>query len=420
MDSFMVKRMVIYLMGSFIQGLLLALPVLGYIIWSTEDISWLQVIIVLLLCGVGMILVGLFNFIKWAKPFKAIENHIHVLASGDLTAEPDREALGPLVRVAGPLDEMRDNWRGMINQINRANESLRQSVGHLVEHAAETENIAQHVTVSVQTTSNDVLTQMKATEESARAMEEMTIGIQRIASSSSLVSERSVYSTEQTNKGFEQLKQTVTQMDSITRTVENLASSITSLSQQSNEIGQIIEVITQITNQTNLLSLNASIEAARAGEHGKGFAVVASEVGNLARQSAESATKIADLVKRIQADTQQVLAAMNIGTKEVAVGTDMVEATGQIFRDILRTIQEVSAEVEEMSAASEQLAASSQQVSSSMDDVAHIARRTQQGSSGIAASIEQELSSIHIITASANQVNELADQLNSLVKKFKI
>ena len=58
------------------------------------------------------------------------------------------------------------------------------------------------------------------------------------------------------------------------------------------KINQFTQAILEISSQTNLLALNASIEAARAGEAGKGFAVVASEIGNLAKDSSETASRI--------------------------------------------------------------------------------------------------------------------------------
>ena len=58
------------------------------------------------------------------------------------------------------------------------------------------------------------------------------------------------------------------------------------------EINSLVADIMGVAEETNLLSLNASIEAARAGEAGKGFAVVASEIGNLAKDSSETASRI--------------------------------------------------------------------------------------------------------------------------------
>ena len=78
------------------------------------------------------------------------------------------------------------------------------------------------------------------------------------------------------------------------------------LEQSTGRIDKIVDAIVNVTIQTNLLAVNGSIEAARAGEYGRGFAVVAADVRSLAKDSAENADKIKDLVRRIQ---QQVAKA---------------------------------------------------------------------------------------------------------------
>jgi hypothetical protein len=53
--------------------------------------------------------------------------------------------------------------------------------------------------------------------------------------------------------------------------------------------------------------LNAAIEAACVGEEGRGFVVVANEVKKLAKQSANAALSISELVKSTQNDSMQVM-----------------------------------------------------------------------------------------------------------------
>jgi methyl-accepting chemotaxis protein len=122
--------------------------------------------------------------------------------------------------------------------------------------------------------------------------------------------------------------------------VGNVVSTMQAISDSSRRIGDIIGVIDSIAFQTNILALNAAVEAARAGEQGRGFAVVASEVRSLAQRSADAAKEIKSLIGHSVSQVEQ--------------GTHLVGQAGTTMNDIVDSIQRVQqiiAEINESSAA---------------------------------------------------------------------
>ena len=82
--------------------------------------------------------------------------------------------------------------------------------------------------------------------------------------------------------GIADLSQMMADMSDMTNNVEG-------------DVHNTVEVVNKISSnasRSNILALNASIEAARSGENGRGFAVVADQMGELAKDSGNSATEI--------------------------------------------------------------------------------------------------------------------------------
>ena len=116
--------------------------------------------------------------------------------------------------------------------------------------------------------------------------------------------------------------------------IQDTSKRIKRLGESSQQISDIVGLIDDLAEQTNILSLNAAIQAAMAGEAGRGFTVVADEVQRLAERSAEATKQITNLVKTIQADTNEAVTSMEHATQGVVDGTRLADAAGQALGEI--------------------------------------------------------------------------------------
>ncbi|MGN7479788.1 methyl-accepting chemotaxis protein [Solibacillus silvestris] len=382
-------------------------------------------IMLVLAVGVVAVIVGIAVALIMGRiisaPVIALSNSAMKMAKGDLSVKPvkvkNKDEIGDLVN---SFNLMANNLRMVIEKVSINSSQTASSAEELTASAEQTTRASEQIATIIQEIASGTDIQVDSANNSSTAMNEMSIGIQQIAETSSSVSESAIETTKEASFGNESLQKMIHQMNIINDAVTNSALGVKKLGELSKEIGNIIGVITGIADQTNLLALNAAIEAARAGEHGKGFAVVADEVRKLAEQSKESADQIARLITHVQNDTIEAVHVMEIGTAEVATGKLIVDETGKRFNKILISVEQVTAQIQEVSAISEQMAASSEEVNASIGEMANIAQHSANSAQSVAAASEEQLASMEEITASAADLSEMAEDLQEIVKQFKL
>jgi twitching motility protein PilJ len=254
---------------------------------------------------------------------------------------------------------------------------------------------------------------LDASERQSREIQQAGSHIQEMARSMSAVSGSALQtaqvarrSLEAARKGADAVQNSIKGMNEIREQIQETSKRIKRLGESSQEIGEIVELISDITEQTNVLALNAAIQAASAGEAGRGFTVVAEEVQRLAERSAEATKQIAAIVKTIQTDTGDAVAAMENSTRGVVEGAKLSDAAGQALSEIGDVSVEMATLVEKISSDTQRQANVATEVAESMRGILSINESTVRGTQQSAVSI--------------GQLADLAVELKGSVSGFKV
>jgi twitching motility protein PilJ len=213
-------------------------------------------------------------------------------------------------------------------------------------------------------------------------------------------------SLDAARKGASAVENTIHGMNDIREKIQETSKRIKRLGESSQEIGEIVELISDITEQTNVLALNAAIQAASAGEAGRGFTVVAEEVQRLAERSGEATKQIAAIVKTIQTDTHDAVAAMEVATRDVVEGAKLSDAAGQALTEIGNVSTEAARLIEQISSDTQIQASSAGKVAGTMQEILAVTEQTTIGTQQTAVSI--------------GQLADLAVELKGSVSGFKV
>jgi methyl-accepting chemotaxis protein len=321
----------------------------------------------------------------------------------ELLMEVDPVSRGDLtVRVKVQEDEI-----GTIaDSYNATIENLRKLVAQVQQASMLVSTTTTDKNMSIRQLSTGASEQTKEITNALERINEIAKSIVAVAENASAAEAAVRQAVATVKTGDEAMNRTVEGFQTIRETVAETAKKVKRLGESSQKISKVVNLIGSFADQTNLLALNASIEAAHAGEEGRGFAVVADEVRSLARQSAEATADIEALVKEIQTETNEVVAAMESGTEQVVSGTKLVDATRQSLIQITDASHQIDRLVEAIAKATVQQSQDSQIVSQAMTQVAEISDKTAIEASEVAASFEELLT--------------VAQQLQESVAKFKV
>ncbi|TYP78888.1 methyl-accepting chemotaxis protein [Paenibacillus methanolicus] len=371
--------------------------------------------------AIAVLIVILSLFLRYmSRNIRSVTEASKRMAEGDFTGKLEMKSADEFGRLADHFNQMSERMKKTIQEVSAKSGIVSATSDELRRNAEIANDAANTIVSDVLIMSEGAQQQMKGTTNSATALSELTLGVQRIAESSSDVAEitTDMYARAEEGRGI--VDHAVDNMNEINQSVKAVAAAVGRMENHSVRIGEIIGVIAGITKQTNMLALNAGIEASRAGEHGKGFGVVASEIGKLAEQSNDSARLITDIITEINQDTATVVDLMSKGLTDVETGTDTIRSVGAAFRHIVSEIQSVNERMLEISSSSEQMSAGAEQLSVSGDEMSRLAKSAHGKTEMVKRSSQSQLDVSRSIDESSSVLTQLTKDLEDVVSKFKV
>ena len=318
-------------------------------------------------------------------------NELQTVAEGDLTQE---------------ATVTEDITGAIADSVNYTVEELRQLVGNVQSTATK----VAATTAQVESTSTELLAasteQLREIRETGQSVLDMAARINQVsgqAQESAQVAKQSLKAAEQ---GLAAVQNAIGGMNSIRDQIQETSKRIKRLGESSQEIGEITELISDITEQTNVLALNAAIQAASAGEAGRGFSVVAEEVQRLAERSADATRQISALVRAIQTDTQDAVAAMERSTQGVVAGARLSDNAGTALTEIDQVSRRLAELIDTISRTAAKEAESANVVAG---NIQHIFAVTEQTGEGTRSTAQQ-----------VRELTRMAEELRQSVARFKI
>ncbi|WP_175421146.1 methyl-accepting chemotaxis protein [Marinitoga sp. 1135] len=353
------------------------------------------------------------------KPIKKIETNVKKVTTGDLRDELHIKRKDEIGLIANLFNQLKATIKNILESFNKYAKTLRGVEDNLDASAGELSKISEETFTSFNRIKENLEVVASSAEETTANIEEITSGADMVSNAAQDLNNKTLEISNNALNSKKDIQVMINDIVSIEKLIEKSNSMIIKLFDKSKEIEDIVGKITEISKQTNLLALNAAIEAARAGEAGKGFAVVADEIRKLADESNLSANSITENLKELVDDASEALEESSNITKTVNTIVESVKNIGMQMENILTEINSISEMVEHTANISNQQKVSTSEITKAIEAISVSIQNITEEVEEVSGMMEKQKVKIKDFDALIDNLEDMIDEMNSFVQRFK-
>jgi methyl-accepting chemotaxis protein len=392
-------------------------------IYSQLDVITYYILIISIIGFFVAVFISILIGKKISKPIMVAVKFAKKMSTGDLTENIPMKYINrkdEIGTLSNALQTLIDEFGQIIKSIINSSENVSTASEELYSMSINVSQISNEVALSTEEIAKGTTEQAQNTEVGAQKV--YNIG-DSIESNKELVNNINQRTEDVVGLIDEGLK-IIEDLTDKTHETKNSSQDISVIVNETNEkvgnIGEASSLITSISEQTNLLALNAAIEAARAGEAGKGFAVVADEIRKLAEQSTQSSEKIDNMVKELTDSSILAVDTINRVLDIVKAQVNSVQKTEEKYKEISNAIDITKDAITKLNESEIQMNHNKDDVMDMIQGLSAISEQNAAGTQEVSASIEEQAASLKNMETSTQQLSKLAEELLTLISKFKV
>ena len=299
-----------------------------------------------------------------------------------------------------------DEMGHMSETMNFMIQAVKEMVGKIIEVVTRLTGNSQEINTALQNQVASASEQSASVTQITSTMAEFSASSRQIAEHANRVLTIAEEALDHANEGEKSVSLVTDKMEEIYADNTQTVKGVHELGNKTREISKIMGIINNIADQTKLIAFNAALEASSAGEAGKRFGVVAVEIRRLAENVEASTRETEKHITEIQDAVDHMMLASEKNTNCINEGLSFTSHTRETLADIVGKSQKTRDAAQQITLSTQQQKTASDQVVQALKEIDDSGRQTTRA--------------ITQIGENGEILNQLAAQLQSLVKGFKL